>query len=166
MSDLAPIEEGELYLLSNNHMVVKKKSKHKTNIMTTVYNEPVVAYFTKLDSDLSRGVIVAYSADKEFSYLISGGIIEIFINELPFARMHNNGLLTDRNNKPIARLDYKHVSHTHSISLFNRNVAELRKPLRKSITEKAYLCVDSKNKQEEDLILAISLPRLILAMAN
>ncbi len=99
--DLVPIDKGELGNLSHNKIVASKIKSNKSNVMTSIYNEPFVAYQSKEIDGKDKAVLVAYTAEHEFSYIFNNGIIDIFINEEPYARMFKDGKVKDLDGKVI-----------------------------------------------------------------
>lgn len=161
-NQLVPLENGELNTLSFNVIVPKKFSKNKATIVTTVYNENVIAFFSQMKKDINKGIMLAYSASDEFAYVKYNDYYEVFINENPLGRLHENGHLTDRNNKPIARIARLANSTQKSISILGKEVANLKSPERRSLTEKTFSSIGNLNTSEEQIVLALSLPDVIL----
>ncbi len=46
--------------------------------------------------------------------------------------------------------------------LNNKEVAIIKPSEKNSMTEKAFLCLEPLNKRDEDLVLALSLPELVM----
>ncbi len=162
--ELVPIDEGELKFLSYNQVPQKKFRKNKTNILTSIYNEPFVAYYIKQISGKESAVMVAYTFEKEYSYIIHKGTTEVFIDQQPFARIMENGAIKDLSNRTVGTIEKTPGSTIKKLIIHDTEVAVLKSPERISITSRAYNSLYTNTKNDEDLVLAVTLPDLVFSL--
>jgi hypothetical protein len=159
--ELVPIDEGELKFLSHHRMPQKRFSKQKATVLTSIYNEPFVAFDIKYVIDKESAVMVAYTYDKEFSYIFNKGVIEVFIDEDPFAKILANGHVKDLSNRTVGALESTYGTSLKRLVIHDKLVADLKKPEQASITARAYTALYTNTKNDEDLVLAVTLPELV-----
>jgi phage-related protein len=160
--DLVPIDAGELKNISNNHQVERTKiTQSKKNVITSIYNEPFVAYYPKEISGTDKSILVAYTSDKEFSYIVNNGVTDIFIDEQPFARIFKDGAVKDMNGRLMGYVDNNRSKGEKRIILNQKPVAIIKDGMKQTMTEKPLLQIEQLNKEEEELVLALALPELV-----
>jgi hypothetical protein len=159
---LVPIDEGELKYLSFSHVPQKRFAKNKINILTSIYNEPFLAYYTKdIKSDGDK-ILVAYTADTEYSYVLHKGKIDVFVNENPFAIILDNGHIKNMKNETVGKIEQSKSNKYKRLNLHNKNVAEFREPDQMTLPERIYTYLDTSSKNDETLVLAITIPDLLM----
>ncbi len=157
---LAPIDAGELKLLSYQHVPQKRFALKKPNILTTIYNEPSIAYYVKNINGEKNKVIVAFTSDNEFTYIVYNANIDVFVNEQPYARIKPDGTIKDLSNRTVGYFEKSGSAFT-KLFIHQNEIATIRKPTNMGITDRIFSEIDVKGKAEEDLILTVSLVEII-----
>jgi hypothetical protein len=160
--DLVPIDQGELSTLSHNTVAPSKLKVQQTNVMTSIFNEPFVAYQSKYIDGKEKAVLVAYTSNHEFSYIFNKGIVDIFINEQPYARMFKDGKIKNLSGELIAYIESDPLKKEKRMIYKNKEMAIINSSTKNSMTEKAFQCLEAMNKEEEDIVLALCLPELVM----
>jgi hypothetical protein len=160
--ELVPIDQGELPNISNLHQAQRTKlASASKKVITSIYNEPFVSYYSKEIDGSKKSVLVAYTSDKEFSYIINNGVTDIFIDEQPYARVFGDGCVKNMSGQTIGYVDTNHQTNEKRIIFNQKPIASIKSGQKPSMTEKPLLQLEQLDKQQEELLLALALPELV-----
>lgn len=163
--DLVPWVDHELELLSYNTMNTQRSKGINPMIkgmITNIYKEAVIAFAYKdYYNNNRRSVLYARSSDHEFEYKISEQGIEVSLNHLLLGTMHHDGSFYQRNSL-IATVGQSKTMSLLPIEVRGKQVAALVNPrMNNSPNSRAVKIIETPTKEEEDLILALSVYEMI-----
>jgi hypothetical protein len=155
---LVPLTSEDISELSYQMIPNKRIKGLKSKTITTIYNEPLLAFTANIDKHTGEGYAVYYSHLKEFSFIHLQDTIEVFIDELPFGRIKKDGSLRDANNRVIGYLSIEAgvkeiITPSRKLALFNKHSAA-------TVLERMYYLKGELSQDEAEILLALSLPEI------
>lgn len=162
-TDLVPWDNEMLSLLSLNRINEKKPgwfSNISSGQITTIYQEPVIAYVTQTVGQTS--VTVVRTSDREFVLRRKGKETEIWLNNKPLGLYVDGVLLSPgKGSNMLARLENKPEELESPLVLGDITAATVRNPKRADgPNPRALTLLRELDPKEESLTLAIALEQL------
>ena len=164
--ELVPWSTEEMELLSLEHVEERLKRgnvANKAGFLTSIYQEPMIAYNYKKYGSKYNSVVYAKTSDREFVYRIRDKGIQIYLDNQPLGILQTNGVLYDPKKKMIARMNHQKEELLNPILVKNREVGNLVNP---AITEKmnprAFDLLSPMESEEEDIFLSLAVLQLVL----
>lgn len=163
--DLVEWKKEELNLLSFNNInkqVKKGIVKTAKGILTSIYQEPLIAYsFKQYFGNKKNAVLYARTADREFQYRIRDRAVAVSVDGQPLGLIQEDGRLLDPDTKQLsARISRTGDELTLPIIIRDREVAGLLKPnagQSPSSTDRAFEFVNEVEPADEALVLSLSI---------
>ncbi len=162
-ADLVPWDHEMLSLLSLNRANEKKPgwfNPVSSGQITTIYQEPVVAYVTQQMGKSS--ITMARTSDREFIFRKKGKETEIWLNNVPFGLFVDGALLAPgKGSKLLARLEDKPGETHSSLILSNAKAVALSNAGRAGgPNPRAMTLLHELDPEAENVALAMALLRL------
>lgn len=165
MDELVDWKKEELELLSFNNInkqVKKGIVKTAKGILTSIYQEPLIAYsFKQYFGNKKNAVLYARTADREFQYRIREKAVAVSVNGQPLGLIQEDGRLLNAETKQLAaRINRTDDELTLPIVIRDREVAGLLKPTdgqEFSSNDRAFEFVNQMDSADEELILSLSI---------
>ncbi len=165
MDELVDWKKEELELLSFNNInkqVKKGIVKTAKGILTSIYQEPLIAYsFKQYFGNKKNAVLYARTADREFQYRIREKVVAVSVNGQPLGLIQEDGRLLNAETKQLAaRINRTDDELTLPIVIRDREVAGLLKPTdgqEFSSNDRAFEFVNQMDSADEELILSLSI---------
>ncbi len=165
MDELVDWKKEELDLLSFNNInkeVKKGIVKTAKGILTSIYQEPLIAYsFKQYFGNKKNAVLYARTADREFQYRIREKAVAVSVNGQPLGLIKEDGRLLNPETKQLtARINRTDDELTLPIIIKDREVAGLLKPTLDqefSSNDRAFEFVNQMDSADEELILSLSI---------
>ena len=165
MDELVDWKKEELELLSFNNInkqVKKGIVKTAKGILTSIYQEPLIAYsFKQYFGNKKNAVLYARTADREFQYRIREKAVAVSVNGQPLGLIQEDGRLLNAETKQLAaRINRTDDELTLPIVIRDREVAGLLKPTEGqafSSNDRAFEFVNQMDAADEELILSLSI---------
>lgn len=165
MDELVDWKKEELELLSFNNInkqVKKGIVKTAKGILTSIYQEPLIAYsFKQYFGNKKNAVLYARTADREFQYRIRERAVAVSVNGQPLGLIQEDGRLLNAETKQLAaRINRTDDELTLPIVIRDREVAGLLKPApgqEFSSNDRAFEFVNKMDAADEELILSLSI---------
>jgi len=128
MEELVDWKNEELNLLSFNNInkqVKKGIVKTAKGILTSIYQEPLIAYsFKQYFGNKKNAILYARTADREFQFRIREKAIAVSVNGQPLGLIQEDGRLLDPNTKQLtARISRTQDELTLPIIIKDREVS-------------------------------------------
>jgi len=158
-------KKEELNLLSFNNInkeVKKGIVKTAKGILTSIYQEPLIAYsFKQYFGNKKNAVLYARTADREFQYRVREKGVDVSVDGQPLGWIQEDGRLLDANTRQLtARISRTTDELTLPIIIRDREVAGLLKPSagqQLSSTDRAFEFVNQVEPADEELVLSLSI---------
>lgn len=167
IADLVPWSKEEMEQLSLN-VVNKASSKRIVNttkgVFTTIYHEPVIAfYYKKYFSKSENALLYARTSESEFIYRMKDGQTEIVIDNQLVGTIYQNGVLYHyKSEKPIAQLKSESSEALLTVSVHEKEVGSLINPLRaKRQGARAFEFLTDMKPEEEKLFLSMAILNMV-----
>ena len=162
-SGLVPWDHEMLALLSLNHANEKKPgwfNPFSSGQITTIYQEPVVAYVTQQMGKAK--VTIARTSDREFIFRKKDKEVEIWLNNAPFGIFVDGALLAPgKGSRLLARLEEKPDESFSPLILGDAKAVALSNAERASgPNPRALTLVHELDPEAENIALAMALLRL------
>ena len=165
MEELVDWKKEELNLLSFNNInkqVKKGIVKTAKGILTSIYQEPLIAYsFKQYFGNKKNAILYARTADREFQFRIREKAVAVSVNGQPLGLIQEDGRLLDPNTKQLtARISRTQDELTLPIIIKDREVAGLLKPIpgqAPTSTDRAFEFVNQVESTDEALVLSLSI---------
>ncbi len=165
MEELVEWRKEELNLLSFNNInkqIKKGIVKTAKGILTSIYQEPLIAYsFKQYFGKKKNAVLYARTADREFQYRIRDKAVAVSVDGQLLGLIQKDGRLLDPETKQLtARISRTDDELTLPIIIKDREVAGLLKPIAGqplSSTDRAFEFVNQMEPADEELILSLSI---------
>lgn len=165
MDELVDWKKEELDLLSFNNInkqVKKGIVKTAKGILTSIYQEPLIAYsFKQYFGSKKNAVLYARTADREFQYRIREKAVAVSVNGQPLGLIQEDGRLLNAETKQLAaRINRTDDELMLPIVIRDREVAGLLKPTAGqplSSNDRAFEFVNQMDSADEELILSLSI---------
>ncbi len=163
--ELVEWKKEELNLLSFNNInkqVKKGIVKTAKGVLTSIYQEPLIAYsFKQYFGNKKNAVLYARTADREFQYRIREKAVAVSVDGQPLGLIQADGRLLDAETKQLtARINRTADELTLPIIIKDREVAGLLKPIpgqAPNSTDRAFEFVNQIESADEELILSLSI---------
>ncbi len=163
--ELVEWKKEELNLLSFNNINKQiKKSIVKTakGVLTSIYQEPLIAYsFKQYFGNKKNAILYARTADREFQYRIREKAVAVSVDGQPLGLIQKDGRLLDPETKQLtARISRTDDELILPIIIRDREVAGLLKPVAGqplSSTDRAFEFVNPVEQTDEELVLSLSI---------
>ncbi len=163
--ELVEWKKEELNLLSFNNInkqIKKGIVKTAKGILTSIYQEPLIAYsFKQYFGNKKNAVLYARTADREFQYRIRDKAVAVSVDGQLLGLIQRDGRLLDAETKQLtARISRTDDELTLPIIIKDREVAGLLKPIAGqplSSTDRAFEFVNQVEPADEELILSLSI---------
>ena len=163
--ELVEWKREELNLLSFNNInkqIKKGIVKTAKGILTSIYQEPLIAYsFKQYFGNKKNAVLYARTADREFQYRIRDKGVAVSVDGQPLGFIQKDGRLLDSETKQLtARINRTDDELMLPILIKDREVAGLLKPIAGqplSSTDRAFEFVNQIEPADEELILSLSI---------
>ncbi len=162
ISDLVPWTKEEMELLSFNQINKAVKKGFATTvkgIVTSIYNEPMMAYsYKKYISTGERALLLVRTAHHEFVYRIGSKGVDVIIDNQLVGRIRDGrDFLHVKDNRLLARIQRTEGALMLPILVANREVGHLNLPnLADKATARAFPFVTPMSKEEEALFLSLA----------
>lgn len=154
--NLIPLTAEEISELSYQILPNKNIKGIKSKTITTIFNEPLISYSSRLDKSSGRGYAVYLTNAKEFSFIHLPDTIEVFVDEIPLGRIKKDGSLRDANNKVMAYTS--EVGNYKTIVVNDKEIAKLNKHKSANVLERVYELKTGLNSVEAEILFAMTLP--------
>ena len=154
--NLIPLTAEEISELSYQILPNKNIKGIKSKTITTIFNEPLISYASRLDKSSGRGYAVYLTNAKEFSFIHLPDTIEVFVDEIPLGRIKKDGSLRDANNKVMAYTS--EVGNYKTIVVNDKEIAKLNKHKSANVLERVYELKTGLNSVEAEILFAMTLP--------
>ena len=156
VKNLIPLTAEEISELSYQILPNKNIKGIKSKTITTIFNEPLISYASRLDKTSGRGYAVYLTNAKEFSFIHLPDTIEVFVDEIPLGRIKKDGSLRDANNKVMAYTS--EVGNYKTIVVNDKEIAKLNKHKSANVLERVYELKTGLNSVEAEILFAMTLP--------
>lgn len=156
VKNLIPLTAEEISELSYQILPNKNIKGLKTKTITTIFNEPLISFSSRLDKASGKGYAVYLTNAKEFSFIHMPETIEVFVDEIPLGRIKKDGSLRDANNKVIAYVTEE--GGYKNIVINEKEIARLKKPKSANVLERVYELKSGLNAVEAEILFAMTLP--------
>lgn len=165
IDELIPWKSKELDLLSFNNInkqIKKGIVKTAKGVLTSIYQEPLVAYsFKQYFGNKKNGVLYAQTADRAFEYRVREDRVEVTVDGQPLGTIKPDGrFYAAANNLLTARINRTSDELTLPIIVKDREVAAMIKKGKAdkvSSTTRAFEFVNPVEANEEEPVLALTL---------
>ena len=154
--NLIPLTAEEISELSYQILPNKNIKGIKSKTITTIFNEPLISYASRLDKSSGRGYAVYLTNAKEFSFIHLPDTIEVFVDEIPLGRIKKDGSLRDANNKVMAYTS--EIGNYKTIVVNDKEIAKLNKHKSANVLERVYELKTGLNSVEAEILFAMTLP--------
>ncbi|MFN0014310.1 MAG: hypothetical protein ACKVU2_07145 [Saprospiraceae bacterium] len=160
---LVPWDHEMLGLLSLNRANEKRPgwfSPFLSGQITTIYQEPVVAYITQQSGHAS--VTVARTSNREFIFRKKGKETEVWLNGVPFGLLAGNAFLaSSKGSRILAHLEKKEgeslttLVFANAKSLALNNLERASSPIPRAVT-----LLQELDPESESIALSVTLARI------
>ena len=167
IDDLIPWTAEEMELLSFNQVnKVLKKGVAPTvkGIITSIYNEPMIAYsYKRYVSPNPNALLLVRTSHHEFVYRIRNKVIEVHIDKQPVGTIREGGLFYHRkNNRLLARINREEGELLLPVIVGDREVGSLNLPDKTmKANARAFQLLSKMSKEEEAIFLSLTSFELI-----
>ena len=164
--NLVPINKEELELLSHNQVnnsVSKKIILSAKGVLTSIYDEPMIAYaYKKYLGAAENSVLYARTANQELVYRTKNGSTRITFNNQALGEIKEDGVLyTASTKKPLARMEQGN-RESRSILVEGREVASYKTNDKSiAVNSRALEFVSDMKSSEEMALLSLVVRELV-----
>ena len=165
--DLVPWSMEEMEQLSVNQIKRSNKSgiiKSSKGVLTTIYHEPVIVWvYKKYVSQKENGLLYARTSTQEFVYRLKNDEVEMVVGEQLLGVLNQQGILMgQKGDKQLAQISKSETNLVLPLKVNNKLVGGLSNPDRKQKSNtRAFQHLTKLNKEEEELVLSLSILELV-----
>ncbi len=157
-------EMEQMSLNRTNNMTRKRVVTTSKGVFTTIYHEPLMAYFyKKYVSTSENSLLYARTTDHEFIYRMKNGVTEVMVNDKLLGTINEKGtLLAGKDNKPIAQLHLESSQMLLPVLVHGKQVGTLINPAKNRKTNpRAFEMLKKMSDEEEEIFLSLSILELV-----
>lgn len=161
ISNLVPWnrEEMELFSLSETSKNNRKRGISTINsVVSSIYHEPLMSYIYKdFGNKRDYKMLLVKTSNREYVYIIKKDVVNIFLNDKPFASIKDNAYLyPPGENKLLAAINLEGGAYL-PLKVQDREVASLTHPQKTDrVNPRAFEILQQVDNREEELLLALS----------
>jgi hypothetical protein len=167
VKDLVPWSKEEMEQLSHNRInssVQKGVANTAKGIITTIYHEPIIAYFyKKYVSAKENALLYARTSNHEFIYRLKNSNVELVIDNELVGTISNEGVLHHyKSQKPLAAINTIGKNKLLPVTVHGKEVGSLVNPeLARKSNRRAFELLTNMGKEEEALFLSLSILEMV-----